>query len=257
MRNFKFICLIFLLACATSPLGRKQLRLVPNEQVDEMGRQAFEELKKKEKELNDEQIQSYVRCIAEALLHQVEDAKSEEWVTEVFKIDSPNAFALPGGRIGVNSGMLKLASTQDQLAAVMAHEVGHVIANHGNERISQTLAVQGALVLGSEIIDWKGPKGQILMGALGLGAQVGYLLPYSRIHESEADLIGLKLMAEAGFNPQAAVELWINMQKLGSSQPPEFFSTHPSHETRVEKLQKNMAEAEKIYRASASKPRCR
>ena len=173
------------------------------------------------------------------------------WDVVVFRNPSPNAFALPGNKIGINSGMLKIAQTQDQLAAVIAHEVGHILADHANERLTQQLAVQGSLALMDLVSDnpndW---KYQMVRKALGLGAEVGLLLPFSRTHEKEADAIGLDLMARAGFDPRTSIELWRNMAAASSGQPVEFLSTHPSHETRYEELDERMGPAIKSFEAA-------
>jgi predicted Zn-dependent protease len=190
-----------------------------------------------------------------AITDQVPD-KGTTWEVVVFKDDNPNAFALPGGKMGVYTGMLKVAENQDQLAAVLGHEVGHVLAQHGNERISQQQLTNVALAAaaGSGYLD------AASMQALGLGAQIGILLPYSRTHESEADVIGLDLMSEAGFDPRESVQLWKNMQKASDGAPPEFLSTHPSSSTRIDNLLGGMADALKIYNdahAKGNKPSCK
>ena len=165
----------------------------------------------------------------------------------VFEDDQANAFALPGYKIGVYTGLLKYAKNQDQLAAVMGHEVAHVIAEHGNERVSNQMATQAglsiaAVLLGTEPDD----NTALIMAGLGLGAQYGVILPFSRSHESEADLIGLDLMARAGFNPQESVTLWQNMSQSGLS-PPEFMSTHPSSDTRIEQLRERIPQVQPAY----------
>ena len=152
--------------------------------------------------------------------------------------------------------MLKLVENQDQLASVLGHEVGHVIAQHGNERMSQQQLTNVALAAaaGSGYLDTAS------MQALGLGAQIGILLPYSRAHESEADVIGLDLMAEAGFDPRESVQLWKNMGKAGGGAPPEFLSTHPAGGTRIDNLLSQMADALRSYndaRAKGKKPSCK
>ena len=158
--------------------------------------------------------------------------------------------------MGVYTGMLNVAENQDQLASVLGHEVGHVLAQHGNERASQPQLTNVALAAaaGSGYVD------TATMQALGLGAQIGILLPYSRTHESEADVIGLDLMAEAGFDPRQAVQLWKNMEKAGGGAPPEFLSTHPASDTRIDNMLSKMAGALKTYndaRAKGRKPACK
>ena len=174
----------------------------------------------------------------------------------LFQDGTPNAFALPGGKIGVNAGMLRVARGQDQLAAVVAHEIAHVTAHHGNERMTQELAVQGGLMLADLLAENPGSREhELLRGALGLGAQYGLLLPYSRTHEREADLLGLDLMARAGFDPRESLTLWRNMAQVGGGQPLEFLSTHPSHETRLQELAEAMDGAMATYREARSQGR--
>jgi predicted Zn-dependent protease len=177
----------------------------------------------------------------------------------VFEQNSPNAFALPGGKIGVHTGMLRVATNQDQLAAVIAHEVAHVLARHTNERISQEMAMQQGLGLIQAIANPVSPTGQVMMGLLGVGAQYGVLLPYSRLQESEADMLGLDLMAKAGFDPRESINLWINMEQAGGSEPVEFMSTHPSHATRMQDLRQRIPMAldlSRQARAMGKNPQC-
>ncbi len=246
-----------LTACAVSPTGRKQLAFMPDAQMISMGVQSFEQMKTETPKVTDAAINNYVQCIADAIISQPEVQQySSSWEVVVFDEDSVNAFALPGSKIGVYKGLLKVAETPDQVAAVMGHEVGHVLAEHGNERVSQNLAVGQTLTL---LEGWMSANNsayrQQAMSLLGLGSQVGILLPFSRAHESEADEIGQTLMAKAGFDPRESVTLWQNMGKGGGKAPPEFMSTHPSHDTRIEQLRAGLAEAMPVYNA-ATKHRC-
>jgi predicted Zn-dependent protease len=176
----------------------------------------------------------------------------------VFNDKAANAFALPGGKIGVYTGLLQVAQTQDQLAAVIGHEVAHVTAQHANERVSTAFAAEAGLNVVDAIYGGTS-SGRNAMALLGLGTQVGVLMPFGRAQESEADLLGLDLMARVGFDPREAVTLWQNMARSGGGAPPEFLSTHPSHATRIEDLQKRMPEALKLYdaaRVAGRKPKC-
>ena len=250
-----FLLTILLTACQTSPTGRKQLALVPADQMDSMGEQAFAEMKTKIPTENGAAINANVKCVAQAITDALPEKK--DWEVVVFKDDSPNAFALPGGKIGVHSGLLKVAKTDAQLGAVLGHEVGHVLAQHSRERVSEQLVAQGGLSLLDAILSQKQDSRRgVLMGALGLGAQFGVLLPHSRNQESEADVIGLDLMSKSGFDPRQSVELWKNMEAAGGGQPPEFLSTHPSHGTRMENLNSHMAEALATYEKSGRRPSC-
>jgi predicted Zn-dependent protease len=252
-----FVTAALVAACSTSPTGRRQLQLFPEEQISEMGVAAFQQLKQKTPVEENPTTKRYVECVANALTGVLEERR--DWEVTVFEDESANAFALPGGKIGVHTGLLEVAKTPDQLAAVIGHEIGHVLAEHSNERVSTAFAANAGVQLAAALSGADGPKQQMLMGLLGLGAQFGVLLPFSRTQESESDEIGLTLMARAGFDPRAAVSLWENMAQAGGAQPPEFLSTHPSHGTRIEDLRAQMDEAVKIYqqaRAQGRRPNC-
>ncbi len=252
-----------LTSCATSPEGRSQLRLLPEEQINSMGVESFEQIKQQTPESQNAKTRAYVQCIADAIIPQLEkDRDPALWEVRVFADDQANAFALPGNKIGVYEGLLKYAVNQHQVAAVMGHELAHVIAQHGNERVSDQLAAQtglaiAAIALGSSQTSDSTQKA--VLAGLGLGVQYGVILPFSRTHESEADVIGLDLMAKSGFNPTESVKLWENMSKKGGGVP-EFLSTHPSSKTRIKDLNARMPRALESYRnaqAKNKKPNCR
>lgn len=245
-----------LIGCATSPTGRSQLLIMSNSEMEQMGEQSFNNLKKDMPIEHDAKINAYVRCVATAITNEV----GGDWEVVVFKEPSANAFALPGRKIGVHTGLLSVAQNQDQLAAVLGHEVAHVLANHSNERVSQKSMVNQGLSISQAVINPQSELGQTGMGLLGVGAEYGIIMPFSRAHESEADIYGLDLMAKAGFNPGASVTLWVNMGKAGGEAPPEFMSTHPAHETRITDLQKQMPTALKLRQqaqAKGKKPLCK
>lgn len=254
------LALAGILACSTSPTGRKQLMLLPESQVSSMGVQAFQQMKTQIPTESDPAINTYVKCVVAPVLKQVGDqARVKDWEVVVFRDESANAFALPGGKIGVHTGLLKVAKTDAQLAAVLGHEVGHVIARHGNERVSEQVAAQGGLTAAG-LLSRDNPRAGLIMAALGLGAQLGVLLPHSRTQESEADVIGLKLMAQAGFNPRESVDLWKNMMEAGGGGPPEFLSTHPGGNTRIRNLESQMADVLPLYERAtqgAGRTECR
>ncbi|MGZ3696381.1 MAG: M48 family metallopeptidase, partial [Bdellovibrionota bacterium] len=144
-----------------------------------------------------------------------------------------------------------------QLGTVLGHEVGHVLAGHSKERVSEEMVTQGGIsLLGGILASKENPKRNIIMGALGLGAQFGVTLPHSRTQESEADLIGLDLMAQAGFDPRESLVLWKNMEEMGGSQPPVFLSDHPSHGSRIDNLQSHMEKALVTFQKAGSHPNC-
>jgi predicted Zn-dependent protease len=221
-----------------------------------MGLQAFTAIKKETPVEHSTTTNSYVQCVARAITREV----GGSWEIVVFRDEDANAFALPGRKIGVNTGLLKVAENQHQLATVIGHEVMHVLSNHSNERVSQKFAVEQGLSLISAAASPQTGTGKTLMGLLGVGAQFGVLLPYNRIQESEADLLGLDLMAKAGFDPRQSTKLWINMGRSGGGQPPQFLSTHPSHASRISDLQKHMPVAlrlqDKAHRLG-KRPACR
>jgi predicted Zn-dependent protease len=252
---------LVLAACATSPTGRRQLHLFPEDQMDSMGVQAYQQMQEQTPTLDGGPVVRYVECVTRALLEHVpaEYASEENWEVTVFRSEAVNAFALPGGKIGVYTGLLEVAETPAQLAAVIGHEIGHVMAEHGNERMSTQMATSVGLTAAA-MLAGDSPESRAGLALLGLGAQVGVLLPFSRTHESEADRIGLELMAEAGFDPREAVALWRNMAEAsGGGGPPEFLSTHPSEQTRISRLQDQMPQAlEKYERArfDGATPQC-
>lgn len=256
------LAIALLSACATSPTGRKQLIIMPDSQMDLMGAQAFDQMRQQQPVERDAAWNAYVRCIALPIteaLKQSDGNAPKEWEVIVFKDPSANAFALPGGKIGVHTGLMKVAKTDGQLAAVLGHEVGHVVARHGNERVSEAFAVQGGQAALAAVVGTESTTKQIAFAALGVGAQVGVLLPHSRTQESEADVIGLDLMSRAGFEPSQSVDLWKNMMAESKGAPPEILSTHPAGETRIENLRSNLKKYTPVYEkvvASGKAPKC-
>jgi predicted Zn-dependent protease len=243
--------------CSTSPLGRSQLTMMPDADMARLGATAYEEIRSNETASRDAVSTAYVLCVTNALLEQAPPPPSgQSWEVTLFDDEQANAFALPGAKIGIYSGLLEVAHNQDQLAAVIGHEIGHVIARHANERVSTAYAAQ----LGLTAVAASGVLSGDLMGLMGVGAQVGILLPFSRTQERESDLIGLDLMAKAGFDPRQSVDLWENMSASRNSQaPPEFLSTHPADYSRIAALRERMPEALELYdraRLAGRRPHC-
>lgn len=237
--------------------GRRQLTLISEEKMDQLGAAAFAGIKREAKLSRDPGVQKYVVCVSRAVLevipreHQPDGGR---WEVLVFDDNTPNAFALPGGKVGVHSGMLEVATTPAQLAAVIGHEVAHVLLRHGNERMSQSILADTALNTASVAAGAAAPEYQrLIVGGLGVGAQYGVLLPFSRKHESEADVVGQIFMARAGFDPAAAITLWQSMAKQGGSGPQEWQSTHPSDETRIQRLRENLPKARREYQAARAR----
>ncbi|WP_246053907.1 M48 family metallopeptidase [Halomonas halmophila] len=250
--------LLVLAGCGETPTGRSQLALVPDALMAKMGSDAFVQMRQQGREVSGTPASQRVECISHALLTATERLypeveMPEAWQVVLFEEPSPNAFALPGGRIGVHTGLLRVAESPAQLAAVIGHEISHVLADHGNERMTQQLGIKAALLVVGLL--GEGDMGQqAILQALGVGARLGVTLPFSRAHEEEADLMGLRIMAAAGFDPAASVALWRNMAQAGNGQPPELLSTHPAHESRIEALQANLPQARELARGAT--PAC-
>jgi predicted Zn-dependent protease len=229
---------------------------MPDAEINQMGLQAFDNLKKQKPISSNSKYNQLASCIAGAITRET----GGSWEVVVFEDASPNAFALPGNKIGVHTGMLALVQNQDQLAAVIGHEVGHVLAQHSNERASQEMAVSQGLSMVQAVSSPQTALGQTALGLLGVGAQYGILMPYSRTHESEADMIGVDLMAKAGFDPRQSIGLWQKMEQASQGQQPiEFMSTHPSHATRIQDLERHMPQAMGLFQQAQSQgkqPRC-
>lgn len=248
--------------CATSLTGQQQILLYPEAQMAQMGVAAFTDMQSKTPRSSNSTKVTYVRCVANAITQVVTPEQMRalavtSWEVELFEDETANAFALPGGKIGVHTGLLEVATTPGQLAAVLGHEVGHVLDRHGNARVSQQTLAQTGMQIGSVLLGADTPQKQGLMAALGLGVQYGVLLPYGRGQESAADAIGLELMARAGFDPNESVRLWENMARAGGAAPPEFMSTHPSSATRISQLQSMIPNVMPLYQqaqAAGRKP---
>jgi predicted Zn-dependent protease len=254
--------------CETNPYtGRSQLLMTSVDQEMQMGAQAYGQVKHDPKihQSQDPREVEPVRRVAARIIEAAkrskyaEMAKQFQWEVTVIKDDKTmNAFALPGGKIAVYTGIFPVAKTEAGLAAVLGHEVTHALARHGAERMSQGQLTNAALQVLEAAAGAAGGNamlGQVTMAALGAGAQVGVLLPFSRKHESEADYIGILLAVDAGYDPRESVHLWERMEQMsGGKGPAEFLSTHPGHETRIEQLKKWMPEAMAIYQAKQPVP---
>jgi predicted Zn-dependent protease len=245
-------------ATATSPTGRTQyVGAVSQAQLNQMGAQAFAELKAQKAQTSNAGQRSYAQCVTSAVVAQLPaDWRSAAWETAVFADNEPNAFALPGGKVGLYTGIFNVARNQDQLAAVIAHEIGHVVSRHHDERITRQMGAQALVGVAGAAA---GNYGQLVTQGGGLLAQTGFLLPGSRAQETEADVVGQQLMAKAGFDPAAAVGLWQNMIAAGGSRPPQFLSTHPDPSSRLRELQaraEGLRPTMEAARRAGGTPRC-
>ena len=262
------IPLFLLSGCETNPYtGRSQLLMTSVSEEMQLGTQAYQQVKNDPKvhlSQDPREIEPVKRVAARIIeaakrSKYAEMAKQFQWEVTVIKDDKTmNAFALPGGKIAVYTGIFPVAKTEAGLAAVLGHEVTHALARHGAERMSQGELTNAALqVVGAAAgASHMNPLlSQGAMAALGAGAQVGVLLPFSRAHESEADYIGILLAADAGYDPRESIHLWERMAQLTrGGGPSEFLSTHPGHETRIAQLKKWMPEAMDIYQTRQSVP---
>ncbi|GAB2539175.1 M48 family metallopeptidase [Rufibacter soli] len=256
-----FVSLALLVAagCSTVPItGRRQLSLVSDQEVMTMSFQAYNDLMKQSKLSSNATQTAMVKRVGQRIQGAVESFMRQQgasdqlagyqWEFNLIQDDSQqNAFAMAGGKTAVYTGLLPITQNETGLAVVMGHEIAHAIAKHSNERISQQMAAQG---VGSSLgALGGGTSAQILNTAYGIGAGVG-LMKFGRTQESEADRLGLIFMAMAGYNPESAVAFWERMAAASNGQsPPEFLSTHPSNETRIADIKKNMPEAKKYYNA--------
>ena len=252
MRKFSAVVtlLLSLAACTSSPLDRRQVVLYSEADMAEQGIRSYREMQAEIPATTNPRELQYVQCVANYVVAALdnEDQARFDWEVTVFDNEQANAFALPGGKIGVYNGLFSVAVNQHQLAAVMAHEVGHVLANHSNERASQSalsnVGRAAAQILGAS---------DTALQVLDVGSRYGIFLPFNRTQENEADAIGVILMAEAGFNPEESINLWVNMSADGGPRPPELLSTHPSPTSRMTKLQSLMASANALRDSANSR----
>lgn len=249
-------------ACTTSPTGRSQMILRSDEQLAAEAAKQFSEMRSSIPLETDRATIDYIHCVATAVVDALDPQYRElDWDMAVFDHEAINAFAMPGGKIGVMTGILRAADNQDRLAAVLGHEIAHVTARHSNERASRS-PVAGVGIKVAAVLLGAGHSGATYTAyeALNQGAALGIMLPFNRAQESEADVIGLEFMARAGFDPRQAVPLWQNMSKEnGQSEQAEFLSTHPSSEKRIDALVAQFGSTLVLYneaQVNGRKPDC-
>lgn len=247
--------------CSTNPVtGRKQLTMIPAGEMLSMSYSQYDQFLKENKLSNDRQATEMIKRVGSRIQKAVEQYARQngwanrlegyKWEFNLVESEQVNAWCMPGGKVVFYTGILPICENETGVAVVMGHEVAHAVAEHGNERMSQAMVANlGGMALSAALRDKPQQTQQLWMAAFGLGAQVGVLLPFSRTHESEADRMGLTFMAIAGYDPREAVNFWQRMAaKKGGHAPPEFLSTHPSDETRIEDIKKHLPEALKFYR---------
>ena len=252
------LCLV---ACTTAPItGRKELSLIPESEMLATSVQQYDEFLKQNTLSADAQQTAVVKKVGLRIQSAVEAYFAEKgqsdqlsgyaWEVNLVDNEEANAWCMPGGKIVVYTGILPLTRTEAGLAVVMGHEVAHAIAKHGNERMSEALLAQlGGMSLGLALQKYPDKTQQLWMTAYDVGATYGALLPFSRLQESEADHIGLIMMARAGYDPHEALRFWERMaQHDAGKSPHEFLSTHPSDKTRIDNIRKTLPEAMEHYR---------
>jgi len=254
------VLFLFLVSCSTVPItGRTQLDLISSSTMLAMSFQEYNEFLKSHKlSANQEQTQM-VKGVGGRIQRAVEQYFAQNqlsheldgygWEFNLVESEEVNAWCMSGGKVVVYTGILAITRDEAGLATVMGHEIAHAVAKHGNERMSQGLLTQmGGAALSVALAQKPQQTRELWMSAFGLGAEVGLLLPYSRLQEEEADHLGLIFMAMAGYDPNRAVDFWQRMsEKKGGKSPPEFLSTHPSDETRIRKIKALVPEAMQYY----------
>lgn len=249
---------LVLVACSTVPVtGRQQVNIYSQGEEAQLGLSSFTQMKKEQKISTDAAATAMLVRVGKRIAAVAgPDMPNAQWEFVLFDSKEANAFCLPGGKVGVYTGILPITKDEDGLAVVLGHEVAHAVARHGGERMTQAAGLQlGGQLLGS----YASAKGvsaqnlQLLDTAYGLGSQVGVALPHSRSQESEADRIGLTYMARAGYRPEAAVDFWKRFAeftaKSGGAGTPWFLRTHPLDETRIQQIQQWLPEARAQFKA--------
>jgi metalloendopeptidase OMA1, mitochondrial len=252
-------CLLVITGCQTVPItGRKGLDLISADQEMQLGLTSFDQIKSNTPVSHDPAVNAMVKRVGEQIARVAgKDMPNAQWEFVVFESKEANAFCLPGGKVGVYTGILPITKSEAGLATVLGHEVAHAVAHHGAERMSQQMVVQmGGQALASSLGGADPGWQKAAMVAYGVGSQVGVMLPYSRAHESEADHIGLIYMARAGYQPEEAVSFWERFSQYekssGGSGTPGFLRTHPLDEVRIQQLREWLPEAKAEYQKASS-----
>lgn len=255
MKNFTFLLtLLFIVSCTTNPFsGKKTMALVPNSQILPMAFQQYDEFLASHNVIYNTSDAAMVKSVGVKITKAAERylnangyegyLKDYKWDYNLVEDPAVNAWCMPGGKIVVYTGILPITKSESGLAAVMGHEVAHALANHGQQRMSAGQLQQIGAVAGNVALQ-NDPENQALFNsAYGIGSTIGVMMPFSRSHETEADKIGLTLMAIAGYDPIEAANLWERMKANGGQAPPEFLSTHPSNDTRIANIKSWVPEA--------------
>jgi len=259
-RGLAMWCLTAFLSCTSVPLtGRSQLNLISDSEMLAMSYQQYDEFLKENKLSTNAEQTALVKRVGARIQSSVEaffrekglsdKLKAYKWEFNLVESDQVNAWCMPGGKVVFYTGIMPVCADELGVAVVMGHEVAHAVAEHGAERMSHALLAElGGTALAVALHDKPQETQALWMGAFGVGAQFGVMLPFSRGHESEADHIGLIFMAMAGYEPEAAVTFWERMAAQGGQKPPEFMSTHPSDETRIADIKGHLPEAHSYFK---------
>lgn len=264
LRKINFLHLLIVVvvisACSTVAVtNRKQIKLIPKSTMFATSFKQYDGFLKEHKKSTNAQQTQMVKKVGQNIQKAVEKYFADKgmssaldgykWDFNLVEDKQINAWCMPGGKVVFYTGIMPICEDEAGVAVVMGHEVAHAIADHGNERMSQQMALQGVgMVLDQAMADKPEKTKAIWMTTFGVGAQYGAVLPFSRLHENEADEMGLIFMAMAGYNPEKAVDFWTKMSKIGGKKPPEILSTHPSDETRIKKLKEQLPKAMKYYK---------
>ena len=254
------LMLTLMLSCYKVPItDRKQMNLLPESMLMDMSLTSYKQFLADNKVVDHNKNAATVRRVGSKMSGSIETylkknghgkrVKDYKWEFNLVEDKLVNAWCMPGGKIVFYSGIMPITLNESGVAVVMSHEIAHAIARHGNERVSQQLLLQaGGISLALLLKDKPKEAQAIFLAAYGLGATIGLSLPFSRAHEAEADQMGLVFMALAGYDPNHAVAFWERMEANSSGAPPEFLSTHPSHQTRIRKIKEFLPEAMKYYK---------
>jgi len=261
IKKIGFLCLMaFLASCATVPItGRKQMNMFPESQMIATSLTQYDAFLKESKLSENKEQSAMVKRVGAKIAEVVEvfmrdNGMSDRiagfaWEFNLVDDKTPNAWCMPGGKVVFYTGILPYTQNEAGLAVVMGHEIAHAIARHGNERMSQQMGIQALSTGLSYALNEKPAETtQVWMTAFGVASNVGVMLPFSRSHETEADKMGLIFMAMAGYDPAVAIDFWKRMGESGGQKPPEFLSTHPADDTRVNNLRAYLPEAMKYYK---------
>ena len=256
------IIILLFAGCSTVPItGRKQLMLVSPEQIAAQSASAYRKVIKKGPLSHDSEKVAQVKHVGKNVSRAVEEYLRQnghhnlisqfKWEFNLIENKMPNAWCMPGGKVLFYTGILPYTKDDAGIAVIMGHEIAHAVAGHGAERISQQLLMAGGAIAVSEVTE-DSKNRDIYLAAYGLGSELGAILPYSRLHESEADKMGLIFMAMAGYNPNEAIDFWKRMAATKNGSFPEFVSTHPSDSTRINQLRNFMPQAMKYYKPNSA-----